>query len=563
MRTYVQLCVVLLFAGAAALAQPAVYPNGVVNAASFVPVGLPGGDIAQGSMFAVFGQNMGPTIPVTATTWPLPTSGGLGGVTVQVTDSAGQTRYAILLFVSAGQINAVLPSATALGQASIKVTYGGQTSAPQTFNVVARSVGLFSLNVAGSGPGVVVDYHGSGYSYSNLGNSAYPGDVVVLWGTGLGALPSGDETQPPPQTNLGAVAEVWVGGQQVPTANIQYEGRSTFAGEDQVNFQLPADVPVGCYVPVVLRAGGVVSNITTISIASSGGACSTDSLSASDLETVRSNGWLRLASMNLYKMTVLNLNPGVYDELASRVKLYDYGTVLRANRLGATVVVPFGTCTGLSSRVSASDPLNLSENPGTSEQSIDAHAPLNLLGPRGSKQGANDDGTGLGGGIPNYTGSFGPEYLVPGLYTLDDGNGSPNIGPYRTTLTLPGQIVWANHANIGTVSRSQDLTVTWTGGDSSREYVMIEGLSTDTSAGIGAMFVCAERASAGQFTIPSLVLSRLPASGTMVLGGQSMPSGVLEVNSVSLGGPTRFQAQGLDVATFGYLMSNVRIVAYQ
>jgi len=47
-----------------------------------------------------------------------PHSGGLSGVTVQVTDSGGRDPLRDPALVYAGQINAVLPSATALGQAS-------------------------------------------------------------------------------------------------------------------------------------------------------------------------------------------------------------------------------------------------------------------------------------------------------------------------------------------------------------------------------------------------------------------------------------------------------------
>ncbi|MGD0015270.1 MAG: hypothetical protein ABSD56_12745, partial [Bryobacteraceae bacterium] len=98
MRILVRACVVLVSAGAAALAQPTVNANGMVNAASFIPAGLPNGDIAQGSMFSIYGHNLGPaTSPIL--TWPLHRAEGLGGVTVQVTDSAAQTRFAIMLFV--------------------------------------------------------------------------------------------------------------------------------------------------------------------------------------------------------------------------------------------------------------------------------------------------------------------------------------------------------------------------------------------------------------------------------------------------------------------------------
>jgi len=57
-RILAKACAVLLSAAAAALAQPVVSPNGMVNAASSVPAGLPNGDVAQ----ARFSRSM-------ATTW--------------------------------------------------------------------------------------------------------------------------------------------------------------------------------------------------------------------------------------------------------------------------------------------------------------------------------------------------------------------------------------------------------------------------------------------------------------------------------------------------------------
>jgi uncharacterized protein (TIGR03437 family) len=90
-------CAVLLCAAAAALAQPVVSANGMVNAASSIEAGLPNGDVAQGSIFSIWGKNLGPTSPVWVTSFPLPTTQGLGGVTIQVKDSAGVTRYAIPL----------------------------------------------------------------------------------------------------------------------------------------------------------------------------------------------------------------------------------------------------------------------------------------------------------------------------------------------------------------------------------------------------------------------------------------------------------------------------------
>ena len=59
--------VLLIVSAVAALAQPYINYRGVVNAASYSPQGLPAGSIARGSIFTIFGRNLGPTQFATAT----------------------------------------------------------------------------------------------------------------------------------------------------------------------------------------------------------------------------------------------------------------------------------------------------------------------------------------------------------------------------------------------------------------------------------------------------------------------------------------------------------------
>ena len=139
-----------------AAAQPTIGTNGIVNGASFVYLGLPNGNIAQGSMFSIFGTNLGPAAGVGAGSFPLPTS--LGGVTVQIKDKNNATVNAILLYVAAGQINAILPSTVPAGTASVTVTFNSATSNAQPITVVSNSFGIFATNQAGSGQAAVNNF---------------------------------------------------------------------------------------------------------------------------------------------------------------------------------------------------------------------------------------------------------------------------------------------------------------------------------------------------------------------------------------------------------------------
>src|SRR3974390_2418979 len=54
--------------------------DGVVNNASYAPRGLPNSSIAQGSIFAIFGSNLGPAALAQQPSYPLQTT--LGGTSV-------------------------------------------------------------------------------------------------------------------------------------------------------------------------------------------------------------------------------------------------------------------------------------------------------------------------------------------------------------------------------------------------------------------------------------------------------------------------------------------------
>jgi len=102
--------------------------------------GLPGGAIAQGSIFSIFGTNLGPASSP-ALAFPLVTT--LGGVSIKVTQGTNSVN-AIPLFVSPGQINALMPSNTPLGLVSVQATLNGKTGNPSPVRVVASSLGIFS-----------------------------------------------------------------------------------------------------------------------------------------------------------------------------------------------------------------------------------------------------------------------------------------------------------------------------------------------------------------------------------------------------------------------------------
>jgi uncharacterized protein (TIGR03437 family) len=253
------------------LAQaPQISYRGVLNAASYTPAGLPGGSIARGSLFTIFGSNLGPTSSP-ALSFPLGTT--LGGVSISVTSASGSPAAAIPLYVSATQINAIMPSTAPLGAVSLVVTFNGKAGNPSPVRLLNSSVGIFTANVTGYGPGIATNFiSASSQPINTRAAAAKPGQAVTLWGTGLGPVPYADNIQPT-AGNLATPTEVFVGGK---VATILYNGRSPCCSAvDQIVINVPQDAPTGCWVPVEVRTeGNIVSNTITMAISADGTPCS-------------------------------------------------------------------------------------------------------------------------------------------------------------------------------------------------------------------------------------------------------------------------------------------------
>ena len=265
----------LLGCGELLLALPRIFPNGVVNGASFVRPGLPGGKIARGSIFSIFGGGLGPDAGAEVSSFPLQTS--LAGVSVKVTQGEASVD-AIPLFVANGQINAIMPSDAPLGRVSVRVKVGNGRSNPSPVTVVESSFGIFTVLGTGMGPGVIqnVPTDSVARPINSLTDVTQPGQIVTLWGTGLGPADFADNEAPEPK-NLPIDTEVFIGGRRVAEEDKLYIGRSPCcAGVDQLVVRLPEDTPLGCYVPVQVQTDQqIVSNSVTLAIAEDDpGSCS-------------------------------------------------------------------------------------------------------------------------------------------------------------------------------------------------------------------------------------------------------------------------------------------------
>ena len=210
----------MLLAGTLSAQGPAF--TGIVNPAGNIPPGLPHSGIAQGSIFVVYGSNLGPAALVQAST--------LRSADQQPVSRAPQSPsrrtpgapvMAPLLYTSAGRVAAVPPSNAPLGNDTLTLIWNGKSgSFPIT--VVQSNFGISTVGQSGTGAAVVTF---ADISLVTATTSAKPGDSLVIWGTGLGPI-TGSDALGSAGGNLPAQIQVFVGGVQ---AAVLYQGRTPTA----------------------------------------------------------------------------------------------------------------------------------------------------------------------------------------------------------------------------------------------------------------------------------------------------------------------------------------------
>lgn len=527
-----------------ASAQPTI--TTVASSATYLPPGLPDSGLAQGSIFVVFGSNLGPTTLAQVQAYPLATS--LSGTSVTVT-VGGAATPCLMVYTSAGQVGAILPSTTPAGSGTVTVTYNSQTSGTLPVTVVASNFGIYTIGQNGTGPAVVTN---TKYGVITLTAPAKPGDPVILWGTGLGPY-SGDETEPPNETNMNVNAKVYVGDEP---ATISYEGRSSSPGLDQINFTVPTGLS-GCYVPIAVVINGIVSNFASMSISADGSTCSDPAgLPSTAINEVVNNGSLKVGFIELQKIafsaTVPILGATNIKEDYGAAYFYNFNDQALLASRGLSSISSFNSCTVL---ICSNSDTCVPDNSALNVPQISAGSQITITGPQGTATlplAANRVGEFHGPlGSSTVVGS-GTDFLQPGSYTASNGTGGSVVGAFTADLTIGNPLTWTNQSTVSaqnSIDRTQDLTINFSGG-ASGDYVAILGSSTANAPGqdVTVTFVCTAPVSAGTFTIPSFVLSALPESGKITLDGISGTGGFLLFGNYPLS--NTFTAPGLDLGFF-------------
>jgi uncharacterized protein (TIGR03437 family) len=227
-----------------------------VNAASFDAT-----SISSGAIASLYGANLSDN---TASTPSANLPNSLGNVTVNVKDSVGTTYVAPLFFVSAGQINFLVPTGLANGSATATVLKNGSPVAISRLQISSVAPALFSANA--NGKGVAAAYFATAVNpvvfAFTCGNAdscvsapfdlstAPGGAVLVLYGTGIRN-----------NTGLGSVT-VTIGGR---SATAVYAGpQDEYPGLDQINVQVPSGLAGKGEVDVNVVVNGKTANTVRV-----------------------------------------------------------------------------------------------------------------------------------------------------------------------------------------------------------------------------------------------------------------------------------------------------------
>lgn len=230
-------------------------PQGVVNAASFAPVGAP---LSPGGFLTLFGAGLAASTTV-ASSLPFPTT--LGNVQVLVNNTP-----APLYLTSASQISALVPLAASGAIASIVVVNNGQRSNTVELPLARTAPGIFTIPPAGTGPGALLH---ANFTLVDAASPAKRGETLLLFLTGLGpvtpSIQDGAAAPSNPLSLVNADIKLYIGGRQ---ATVLFKGLAPgLAGLYQINFTVPANAPIGSAIPLAVETPEAFHDMVDIAVA--------------------------------------------------------------------------------------------------------------------------------------------------------------------------------------------------------------------------------------------------------------------------------------------------------
>lgn len=232
---------------------PAPAVTAVVNGASFA-----GGGVVPGELATVFGTNLTSSSGINVTSGlPLPKA--------FLQDSVMANGQPVALFAvdnvnGQQQINFQVPWEVSSGSsATFAVTNSGNAGASISVPVLVAQPGIFNYSAGGDTFGAILH---SNFQLANTAEPAKPGETVLIYCTGLGAVssPPADGAPGNGETTMSAPT-VMIGGKN---AMVSFSGLAPgFVGLYQVNAEIPAGLASGNQ-PVTVEMAGVSSNSVSL-----------------------------------------------------------------------------------------------------------------------------------------------------------------------------------------------------------------------------------------------------------------------------------------------------------
>jgi len=532
---------------------PYINYRGIVNAARYMPPGSPSGAVARGSVISIFGSNLG---PATSPTLAFPLQTTLGNVSVSLTQGSTKVN-GIPIFVSPGQINAIVPSTAPLGSVAVNVVFNGARSNPAPVVITDTSFGIYSV-AAGRGPGILQNYvSAASQPVNSLTASAQPNQTITLWGTGLGPVTYADNIAPS-AGNLPVQTEVFVGG---ISAKVAYDGRSPCcSGTDQIVFQVPPNAPSGCWVPVYVRTGGkAISNFVTMAITPDGSPCAEPG-NAMAGALINGTSQARVIAARIavhHDIGTATVNDAITD-------LFGAYTAKEAslpfNFDPNVSLPPAGTCTSYA--FSGDFTQNTGFPPGLGPpsptgQALGAGALTISGGAASAKASSGAYLTAIGGAIPTIAGATNTLLLNPGNFSVS-GTAGADVGSFQAQLAIPSPLNWTNRDQLSAVARNQGMMVAWSGAAPGNN-VFISGAGADLPANASYVFVCAAPPGATSFTVPADVLANMPPVRNRLIQSR----GVVYVGQWPIANPAGFTASGVNTGLVLPVEVSGRTVEFQ
>lgn len=134
-------------------------------------------------------------------------------------------------------------------------------------------------------------------------------------------------------------------------------------------------------------------------------------------------------------------------------------------------------------------------------------------------------------------------FLDPGSFLLALAAGA-DIAAASSTFNVASPFTWNSRDQIASVTRSNGIALSWSGGDANAS-VVIAGMGADLPSNSSSIFLCIVAPGTGSFTVPADILANLPAARPRAIQSK----GALYVGQWNIASPASLSGSGLDFSS--------------